>query len=926
MGRGAPASPLGDSVGVTVDAARRVAQTADKVKPWNARVFSLVDGDAESGLAAVDSALELEIREALAPMLERALSRLAGVVNPTGQPFGGTFLSRGCDGTWSDGACVARAPLPACGAATANAPLYDPRFERLFQPLIACDADASDSSRACTDQDHGTGLDEPATGGGDTARPIDLGVVVAVATGDDAGCSGGRLVSSSVCSRSNIDGRPTLIRADLCPAFLAGREPANGGFKSGGSPGVDAEWAPLLRGPGGTAGRLDALVAGVVRAAMGGSPALAVVTSADGRRRVEASGVRDAARAQWGCATLSGAPVAPGVDESVGPSWSAAFAGTDELLAVPSGASHGRAASSLRARPSGVTVAALGDTGWYSPIVDAARNDGAPSFPAGGGCAAAAAPCATGTAGGGDGLLCPLDGGLAAGDTAAAGAAAGRDAGLAHGACAAAPLPGGGYVGPDSLCAADAAGAILPPSVDDAATDGAGRCGDPYGDSADEGRQLQIYGPGGRALPLAATADPDGENVWSAALSGGSLPWRSACVAVRCRAFEDGTYDATSGGDPGIEVRVAGTNKWRSCPSGVDDAGGGAASGGSGGSILDLAGGALVGLSSGALACPPWDAAAGRDAADPAAGLLPSALCPSLACRRSDAFGSGDDCGGPLLGGRCEPLDGATGLPGHLPGGRLAAAPGAGRCLCHLGRAGDRCQFWDDGESGRRVDAVVARPASYGPSAAQQAGNSLRLPSSAPPRAAPRRAAPPPARPSICCEILLHRVPCAPCSWSSVASSAGVHWVRAMRGSRCRVQRPMHCWSVRPAIRRAISAHRLACWATRRASAASSSAVHLSLRMSGLTLCRQRWAHCCPVRPGMARATTLHRLPCCCWCRARSSSSASSHAPVCGGGRRGGGRGRGRVGRGGASGPGAARRRPARGGGVRGERPPSPSA
>ena len=42
---------------------------------------------------------------------------------------------------------------------------------------------------------------------------------------------------------------------------------------------------------------------------------------------------------------------------------------------------------------------------------------------------------------------------------------------------------------------------------------------------------------------------------------------------------------------------------------------------------------------------------------------------------------------------------------------------------------------------------------------------------------------------------------------------------------------------------------------------ASSASVHLSLRILGFTLWRQRWAHCWPVRPGISSATEAQRLP-----------------------------------------------------------------
>ena len=50
----------------------------------------------------------------------------------------------------------------------------------------------------------------------------------------------------------------------------------------------------------------------------------------------------------------------------------------------------------------------------------------------------------------------------------------------------------------------------------------------------------------------------------------------------------------------------------------------------------------------------------------------------------------------------------------------------------------------------------------------------------------------------------------------------------------------------------------------------SSASVHLSLRMLGLTLWRQRCAHCWPVRPGISAATAAHRLPCLACSRGRN--------------------------------------------------------
>lgn len=57
-----------------------------------------------------------------------------------------------------------------------------------------------------------------------------------------------------------------------------------------------------------------------------------------------------------------------------------------------------------------------------------------------------------------------------------------------------------------------------------------------------------------------------------------------------------------------------------------------------------------------------------------------------------------------------------------------------------------------------------------------------------------------------------------------------------MFGSKCRLQRPMHCWSVRPSQLRAISAQRPTPKVlTNSISLASSSGVHLSRRMLGFT-------------------------------------------------------------------------------------------
>lgn len=56
---------------------------------------------------------------------------------------------------------------------------------------------------------------------------------------------------------------------------------------------------------------------------------------------------------------------------------------------------------------------------------------------------------------------------------------------------------------------------------------------------------------------------------------------------------------------------------------------------------------------------------------------------------------------------------------------------------------------------------------------------------------------------------------------------------------------------------------------------ASSSGVHFSFLMAGLTLCRHRWAHCWPVLPGSSAATSAQRLP---WisCDGRRKKGASA--------------------------------------------------
>jgi hypothetical protein len=61
---------------------------------------------------------------------------------------------------------------------------------------------------------------------------------------------------------------------------------------------------------------------------------------------------------------------------------------------------------------------------------------------------------------------------------------------------------------------------------------------------------------------------------------------------------------------------------------------------------------------------------------------------------------------------------------------------------------------------------------------------------------------------------------------------------------------------------------------------ASSSALHRSRRISGLTLCLHRCAHCCPERVPITLAMSLHRLPCVRLRRRSFSSSSAVHGAV----------------------------------------------
>mmetsp|Transcript_38293 Transcript_38293/g.97906 ORF Transcript_38293/g.97906 Transcript_38293/m.97906 type:complete len:219 (+) Transcript_38293:1494-2150(+) len=135
-------------------------------------------------------------------------------------------------------------------------------------------------------------------------------------------------------------------------------------------------------------------------------------------------------------------------------------------------------------------------------------------------------------------------------------------------------------------------------------------------------------------------------------------------------------------------------------------------------------------------------------------------------------------------------------------------------------------------------------------------------------------------RAAICLEMSDHCRPWSLCSRSSALSSCADQASRLMLGSRWRRQRPMHCWSVRPGQRRAMSAQRGPISATSASSTRSSSSLHFSLRMFGFTLCRQRCAHCWPVRPGICSATVDHRLPTLACISASSASSSSVQAPV----------------------------------------------
>ena len=152
----------------------------------------------------------------------------------------------------------------------------------------------------------------------------------------------------------------------------------------------------------------------------------------------------------------------------------------------------------------------------------------------------------------------------------------------------------------------------------------------------------------------------------------------------------------------------------------------------------------------------------------------------------------------------------------------------------------------------------------------------------------------------------------------NATSSSARHAPRVTFGSKCRLHRPMHCWSVRPPISRAMSAHLdpcLSCNArnyestargqypdarrrstssratstpiddrfhhpTRTRTFPSSSSLHRSRRMFGFTLCLHRCAHCCPVRVPMTRAMSLHRFPCSRCNASKSSSSRVDHGRV----------------------------------------------
>lgn len=60
----------------------------------------------------------------------------------------------------------------------------------------------------------------------------------------------------------------------------------------------------------------------------------------------------------------------------------------------------------------------------------------------------------------------------------------------------------------------------------------------------------------------------------------------------------------------------------------------------------------------------------------------------------------------------------------------------------------------------------------------------------------------------------------------------------------------------------------------------SSSSVHRSRRMFGLTRCRHRCAHCCPVLVPMSFEISLHLFPYFFWSLSNSPSSASVHGTL----------------------------------------------
>mmetsp|Transcript_8468 Transcript_8468/g.52922 ORF Transcript_8468/g.52922 Transcript_8468/m.52922 type:complete len:219 (+) Transcript_8468:1548-2204(+) len=121
--------------------------------------------------------------------------------------------------------------------------------------------------------------------------------------------------------------------------------------------------------------------------------------------------------------------------------------------------------------------------------------------------------------------------------------------------------------------------------------------------------------------------------------------------------------------------------------------------------------------------------------------------------------------------------------------------------------------------------------------------------------------------PGMFLAITLHLVPWSCFKLISFLSSSVHHKSLLMFGSRWRKYLPIHCWSVLPGSALAICAHFPGYWLYMIRRTLSSSTVHLSLLISGLTLCLHLCAHCWPVRPGICLAMIDHLLPICFWRR-----------------------------------------------------------